>query len=53
MRRWKWIGLAGILAVAGTGAVVTQRRRTRTFVDYEPDEIRDRLRARLAEADAA
>ena len=53
MRWWKWIGLAGVLAAVGTGAVVVQRRRKRTWTEYEPDEIRDRLRARLAEAESA
>ena len=46
--RWKLLGLAGAAGVAATGAVVA--RKTRIESDYEPDEIRDRLRSRLAEA---
>jgi hypothetical protein len=46
---WKWIGLAGLAGVAVTGAVVA-RRRQRAQREYEPDELRDRLHARLAEA---
>jgi hypothetical protein len=45
--RWKLLGLAGAAGVAATGAVVA--RKTRIQSDYEPDEIRDRLRSRLAE----
>jgi hypothetical protein len=46
--RWKLLGLAGVAGVAATGAVVA--RKTRIQSDYEPDEIRDKLRARVAEA---
>jgi hypothetical protein len=45
--RWKLLGLAGVAGVAATGAVVA--RKTRIQSDMEPDEIRDRLRSRLAE----
>jgi hypothetical protein len=45
--RWKLLGLAGAAGVAATGAVVA--RKTRIQSDLEPDEIRDRLRSRLAE----
>ena len=45
--RWKLLGLAGAAGVAATGAVVA--RKTRIQSDYEPDEIRDTLRSRLAE----
>jgi hypothetical protein len=45
--RWKLLGLAGAAGVAATGAVVA--RKTRIQSDYEPDEIRDRLRSRIAE----
>jgi hypothetical protein len=48
--RWKLLGLAGAAGVAATGAVVA--RKTRIQSDYEPDEIRDKLRSRLADADA-
>jgi hypothetical protein len=47
--RWKLLGLAGVAGVAATGAVVA--RKTRIQSDYEPDEIRDRLRSRLAETE--
>jgi hypothetical protein len=46
--RWKLLGLASAAGVAATGAVVA--RKTRIQSDYEPDEIRDKLRGRLAEA---
>lgn len=48
MRRpWKLIGLAGLAGVAATGGVVA--RKCRGQREYEPDELRDRLRRRLAE----
>ena len=43
---WKLAGLAGVAGVAATGVVVVRRRRTHE--DLTPDELRDRLRARLA-----
>jgi hypothetical protein len=47
----KWVGLAGLLGgVAATGYVVVRRRRA--YRDVDTGELRDRLRARLAEADA-
>jgi hypothetical protein len=45
--RWKLLGLAGAAGVAATGAVVA--RKTRIQSDYEPDEIRDKLRSRLGD----
>jgi LPXTG-motif cell wall-anchored protein len=48
---WKWIGLAGLAGVAATGVVVTRRRRSQQ--QYTPDELRDRLHQRLAEATAS
>jgi hypothetical protein len=48
MRWWKVIGLASVVGVAATGAVVVRAERRRRA--YTPDEIRDRLRARHAEA---
>ena len=45
--RWKLLGLAGVAGVAATGAIVARKRRA--HVDLEPDELRERLRARLAE----
>ena len=43
---WKWIGFAGLVGVAATGAVVARgERRRRT---YTPEEIRHRLHERHA-----
>jgi hypothetical protein len=47
---WKILGLAGFVGVAATGAVIVRAERRRRA--YTPDEIRDRLHARLAEANA-
>jgi hypothetical protein len=47
---WKLLGLAGLAGVAATGAVVAHRRRAQR--DYDPDELRERLHRRLAEAGA-
>jgi hypothetical protein len=46
--RWKIIGLAGIASVAATGVVIARKRGARR--DYDPDELRERLHRRLAEA---
>jgi len=48
MRWWKVIGLAGLAGVAATGVVVARAERQRRA--YTPDEIRERLHARVAEA---
>jgi hypothetical protein len=48
---WKLIGLAGLAGVAATGVVVARRRRAQR--EYDPDELRDRLHRRLAEAAGA
>jgi ribose 1,5-bisphosphokinase PhnN len=45
---WKLVGLAGLMGVAATGAVVARRRRAQGR--YDPDELRDRLHRRMAEA---
>ena len=47
---WKILGLAGFVGVAATGAVIVRAERRRRA--YTPEEIRERLHARLAEADA-
>jgi hypothetical protein len=47
---WKLVGLAGLAGVAATGAVAVRRRRAQR--EYDPEELRERLRARLAEAAA-
>jgi hypothetical protein len=48
--RWKLLGLAGVAGVAATGVVVARRRRAQPELD--PDELRERLHRRLAEATA-
>ena len=48
---WKWLGLAGVVGVAATGAAIARQERQRR--SYSPDEIRSRLHQRLAEADAS
>lgn len=45
MRWWKTVGLAGLVGVAATGAVIARQERRRRA--YTPDEIRERLHARL------
>jgi hypothetical protein len=48
---WKLLGLAGVVGVAAGGVLVARdQRRRRT---YTPNEIRDRLHQRLAEAGEA
>jgi hypothetical protein len=47
---WKLIGLAGLAGVAATGVLVTRRRRAQR--SYPPDELRERLHRRLADASA-
>ena len=49
MRWWKVLGLAGLVGVAATGAVVARAERQRRA--YTPDEIRARLQARHAAAE--
>lgn len=48
MRWWKVAGLAGLAGVAASGVVVARAQRQRNA--YTPDEVRERLRARAAEA---
>ena len=43
------MGLAGIVGVAATGVVIARAERRRRA--YTPEEIRTRLRERLAEAE--
>ncbi|HEY5016863.1 MAG TPA: hypothetical protein VIJ82_27630 [Streptosporangiaceae bacterium] len=47
----KVLGLAGFAGVVATGAVIARAQRRRRA--YTPQEIRERLHARLAEAAAA
>ena len=49
MRWWKVAGLAGLAGVAATGIVLTRSERQRRA--YTPEQIRERLHARVAEAD--
>lgn len=42
------MGLAGIVGVAATGVMIAREERRRRA--YTPDEIRERLHARLAQA---
>ena len=46
-RTWKLLGIAGIAGVTATGVVVARRRRQHQ--EYDPDELRAKLHARLAE----
>ena len=48
-RVWKIVGLAGVVGVVATGALVAKGERERRA--YTPDEVRDRLQQRLREAD--
>ncbi|MFI5776730.1 hypothetical protein [Nocardia sp. NPDC051570] len=45
MRWWKVLGLAGAAGVAATGVVIVRAERKRRA--YTPDQVRDRLHARL------
>lgn len=48
MRWWKILGLACFAGVAATGVVIVRAERRRRA--YTPEEIKERLHARLAEA---
>lgn len=47
--RWKLLGLAGAAGVAATGAMVARQRRETE--EYTPEELRDKLRSRMTEAE--
>lgn len=47
MNLWKVLGVAGVVGVAATGAVIVRGERRRR--SYTPEEIRARLHARLDE----
>ncbi len=51
MNVWKVLGIAGLVGVAASGAVLARAERRRRA--YGPEEIRARLHARHAEAEAA
>ena len=45
---WRFLGLAGVVGVAATGVAMTRAERKRQA--YTPDQVRERLRERVAEA---
>ncbi|WP_345208883.1 hypothetical protein [Fodinibacter luteus] len=47
-RAWKIVGLASLVGVVATGALVARNERERRA--YTPDEVRDRLQQRLGAA---
>ena len=51
MRWWKVLGLAGLAGVAATGEVAARAERRRRA--YTPEEVRARLRERVARAQGA
>ena len=51
MNVWKVLGIAGLVGVAASGAVLARAERRRRA--YTPEEIRDRLHERFAEAQRA
>ena len=48
MKVWKLLGLAGLVGVAAGGVVLARAERRRR--SYTPEEVRERLHARAAEA---
>lgn len=48
-RAWKLVGLASLVGVVATGALVAKGERERRA--YTPDEVRDRLQERLRRAE--
>jgi hypothetical protein len=48
VRWWKVLGVAGVVGVAATGVVITRSERRRRA--YTPEQIRERLHARHADA---
>jgi len=46
---WRWLGLAGVVGVAATGAAIARQERQRRA--YTPEELRTRLHERYEEAD--
>jgi hypothetical protein len=51
MRLLKVVGLAAFAGVAATGVVIIRDQRRRSA--YTPDEVRERLQARLADTPEA
>jgi hypothetical protein len=50
MNKWKLLGLAGLAGVAATGAIIARDERRRA--QLTPEEVRARLRQRLADAES-
>ena len=48
---WKWVGLAGVAGVLAGGVLVARDEPKRN--SYTPEDIRDRLHKRVAEAGGA
>jgi hypothetical protein len=46
-KRWKWIGLGAVAAIAAGTALIAEQRRRR-WRDYDTNEIRSRLHQRFA-----
>ena len=51
MRWWKALGVAAFVGVAATGVVIARDERQRRA--YTPEQVRERLRERAAQAGAA
>jgi hypothetical protein len=51
MKLWKVLGVAGLAGVAATGAIIARDQRKRA--QLSPDEVRARLRARMADQPAS
>ncbi|RKS09115.1 hypothetical protein DFP74_4844 [Nocardiopsis sp. Huas11] len=51
MRWWKVLGVAAFAGVAASGVAIARAERKRRA--YTPDQVRDRLRERVAQASAA
>jgi hypothetical protein len=47
-RVWKVVGLAGLVGVVATGALIARGERERR--SYTPDEVRERLQRRFADS---
>ncbi len=51
MKLWKVLGVASVVGVAATGAVIARDQRRRS--SYTPDEVRTKLQERLDEVQRA
>jgi hypothetical protein len=50
VKLWKVLGVAGLAGVAATGAIIARDQRRRA--QLTPEQVRDRLHARLAESES-